>query len=533
MSEPPHRAYGAHSAVQSLVVILLAFSIGTATARANPPYTVSATPAKLVAGSSLSVLTFQFSAVNAAKGWNTVQVPAVASGSAWSAPQSSNPADPGFVAVSNQTCSSASLSSITGTAGGPWTILVNATCAKNGRFAIRYGAGPSPVAVATNAGSYVFHATRVITQPVVNVIAGPAATLGVTGLADAAAGTPQSPTVTATDAYGNTATRYRGTVHFTGSGDPPFASLFFVVGWDVPADYTFTDGDAGTHTFAATANFAGAQTLTAADTRPSSITGLQTITISPGPAAYVTASFQSDGGSVIPGQTIRLTFDAEALDAYGNIATADNLPLNVAITKSRVRTVTGASLCCVVSRERHTDLQVDVPVVSTQVQVSVDARHGLNRPGMTDAGSIGLLYGVPPDLDAVSLDWDPVTQNPDGTYNGFLKVKDPNSQNVVQLDPNSLVATGGSTVNADGTTTVPASALTLANGPINVIMTFSTPTDPATGELQGTPAVTAGTQIQVLGCQAQAEQFGVLTSPATAAGRPARCRPVRMERTTP
>ena len=268
----------------ALVAILLAFSVGTATARANPPYRVSVTPAKLVAGSSVSVLTFQFSAVNAAKGWNTVQVPAVASGSAWSAPQSSNPADPGFVAVSNQTCSSASLSSITGAAGGPWTILVNATCAKNGRFAIRYGAGPSPVTVATNAGPYVFHATRVIAQPVVNVIAGPAATLDVTGLADAAAGTPQSPTVTATDAYGNTATRYRGTVHFTGSGDPPFQSFFFVVAWDVPADYTFTAGDAGAHTFAATANYAGTQTLTAADTRPSSITGSQTITISPGPA---------------------------------------------------------------------------------------------------------------------------------------------------------------------------------------------------------------------------------------------------------
>ena len=260
----------------ALVAILLAFSVGAATARATPPYKVSVTPGKLIAGSSASVLTFQFSAVNAARGWNTVQVPAVASGSAWSAPQSSNPAAPGFVAVANQSCSSASLSSITGTAGGPWTILVNATCAKNGRFAIRYGAGPSPVNVATKAGPYVFNATRVIEQPVVNVIAGPATSLDVTGLVDAGAGTPQSPTVTATDTYGNTADRYRGTVHFDGRGDPGFQSLFNQVPWDVPADYTFTAGDAGAHTFAATAYYAGTQTLTAADTRPSSIIGSQT-----------------------------------------------------------------------------------------------------------------------------------------------------------------------------------------------------------------------------------------------------------------
>src|SRR4051794_40763745 len=165
----------------ALVGIMLAFSIGAATAEAAPPYQVSVTPAKAIAGSSASVLTFQFSAVNAARGWNTVQVPAVASGSPWSAPQSSNPADPGFVAVYQQTCSSASLSSITGTAGGPWTILVNATCAKNARFAIRYGAGPSVVTVPTKAAPYEFHATRVIAQPFLNVVPARAASLQVSG----------------------------------------------------------------------------------------------------------------------------------------------------------------------------------------------------------------------------------------------------------------------------------------------------------------------------------------------------------------
>ena len=48
-------------------------------------------------------------------------------------------------------------------------------------------------------------------------------------------------TVTAQDAYGNRATGYTGTVHFTSSDAQ--ASL--------PVDYTFTAADAGMHTFSA------------------------------------------------------------------------------------------------------------------------------------------------------------------------------------------------------------------------------------------------------------------------------------------
>jgi hypothetical protein len=56
------------------------------------------------------------------------------------------------------------------------------------------------------------------------------------------AGAPFDVTVTAQDAFGNTATSYTGTVHFV-SSDPRGAIL--------PADYTFTAADAGVHTFAA------------------------------------------------------------------------------------------------------------------------------------------------------------------------------------------------------------------------------------------------------------------------------------------
>ena len=61
-------------------------------------------------------------------------------------------------------------------------------------------------------------------------------------------------TVTAKDASNNTATGYTGTVHFSSSDGA--ATL--------PANYTFVGGDAGAHTFSATFNTAGTQSITAA-----------------------------------------------------------------------------------------------------------------------------------------------------------------------------------------------------------------------------------------------------------------------------
>ena len=65
-------------------------------------------------------------------------------------------------------------------------------------------------------------------------------------------------TVTAYDAYGNVATGYTGTVTFTSSDGQ--AAL--------PASYTFTAADAGTHTFSVTLETAGTQSITATDQRP-------------------------------------------------------------------------------------------------------------------------------------------------------------------------------------------------------------------------------------------------------------------------
>jgi hypothetical protein len=72
-------------------------------------------------------------------------------------------------------------------------------------------------------------------------------------------------TVMALDPYGNIATGYRGTVHFT--SDEEHA--------DLPGDYTFTAADAGVHVFQAAFNRFGTFSLTATDTADPSITGTQ------------------------------------------------------------------------------------------------------------------------------------------------------------------------------------------------------------------------------------------------------------------
>src|SRR5207245_4590190 len=83
------------------------------------------------------------------------------------------------------------------------------------------------------------------------------------------AGTANSFTVTAKDAFGNRATGYTRTIHFT-SSDPKAV---------LPANYTFTSGDAGMHMFSATLKTATttgtSQSITATDTVISSISGSQ------------------------------------------------------------------------------------------------------------------------------------------------------------------------------------------------------------------------------------------------------------------
>jgi hypothetical protein len=111
-------------------------------------------------------------------------------------------------------------------------------------------------------------------------------------------------TVTAKDAYGNTATGYAGTAHFTGGG----------AGATLPADGPLA---AGVGTFAATLVTAGGQTVTATDTTNGSITGSAAVNVTPTAATqFVITGLPA---SVVAGGTVTATVTAK--DQYGNTAT--------------------------------------------------------------------------------------------------------------------------------------------------------------------------------------------------------------------
>jgi large repetitive protein len=71
--------------------------------------------------------------------------------------------------------------------------------------------------------------------------------------------------VTALDAFGNIATGYLGTVHFSSTDHHAI----------LPSNYTFVAGDKGVHTFSITFKTAGKQSLTVTDVATSSITGTE------------------------------------------------------------------------------------------------------------------------------------------------------------------------------------------------------------------------------------------------------------------
>jgi hypothetical protein len=121
------------------------------------------------------------------------------------------------------------------------------------------------------------------------------------------AGTAFNFTVTALDAFLNTATGYTGTVHFSTVDSRG----------TLPGNYTFTTGsggDNGVHTFSATFTLATTETITVADTGPASIKGTSnTIQVNPGPVSMLRV-----GGPANPIAGAGYTYLVVAEDQYGN-----------------------------------------------------------------------------------------------------------------------------------------------------------------------------------------------------------------------
>jgi hypothetical protein len=147
-------------------------------------------------------------------------------------------------------------------------------------------------------------------QAGVTVSAAAASTLTLSAPASVGAGSPFSLTVTAKDRFGNTATGYRGTVHFTTSDSG--------TGVVLPGDYPFTAGDGGAHTFSngITLVTPGTQTVTATDTASSSITGQASVNVTQAQATHFSVSAPS-GSTAGAAFSVTVT----ALDANNHVVT--------------------------------------------------------------------------------------------------------------------------------------------------------------------------------------------------------------------
>ena len=152
-----------------------------------------------------------------------------------------------------------------------------------------------------SAGANVFQASvaGVVTPATCNATAVGATRLAVSlSPGSVTAGTTASVTVTTQDGSGNTATAYRGTVHFTSSDAQAV----------VPPDYTFIAADNGVHTFTngVTLKTAGSQSVTATDIATSSITGSGSSTVAAAAAATVlkiSGDNQSGAGGAPPDES--------------------------------------------------------------------------------------------------------------------------------------------------------------------------------------------------------------------------------------
>ncbi|WP_163995442.1 lamin tail domain-containing protein [Pyxidicoccus caerfyrddinensis] len=118
-------------------------------------------------------------------------------------------------------------------------------------------------------------------------------------------GQPVDATVTLLDAFGNRVSGYRGTVGFEAQGDAQAT---------VPANYPFTEADAGRHTFSVTFASVGNKVLVARDLASSTLQDSEPVSVQPGALAELRV--EQGPGPVIAGQTI--FFLVTAYDSAGN-----------------------------------------------------------------------------------------------------------------------------------------------------------------------------------------------------------------------
>jgi hypothetical protein len=164
----------------------------------------------------------------------------------------------------------------------------------------------SPIAPSLTATDTAAHVTGAASLNVLSLAPTSLAMIGVPN--GATAGSAINVIVAALDIYGNAASGYAGTVHFSSSDAQA----------GLPADYAFTAADHGAHSFFVTFKTAGKQSLAVADTGNPVFTSSQpNITVFPAMPTTWIVNGLSAASTAGAAQTFTLT----AMDSYGNVAT--------------------------------------------------------------------------------------------------------------------------------------------------------------------------------------------------------------------
>ena len=312
-----------------------------------------------------------------------------------------------------------------------------------------------------------------------SVVAASAASLALTGIATpTTAGSAASATVTVQDAYGNLATGFTGTVSFTSTDAA--ATL--------PANYTFTGADAGTHVFTGgvTLRTAGNQGVTATSGALSSTQS--PIAVQPGALASLVLSPST---STMDAGASR-SFTAQGRDASGNnlgdmtSGTTFSISPNGSCTANSCTATVAGAHTVTATRPGATGtaaLQVNpaAPVVTV----------GLGQPSIVADGAatttvtvhVADQYGNARTNDTVTLSTDggaqlgAVQNNGDGTYTATLTA--------------STVA-GTQTITATNGSVTGSALLTQVAGPVAALtFTLSAPSVVADGMSTVDATVTA------------------------------------------
>ncbi len=222
-----------------------------------------------------------------------------------------------------------------------------------------------------------------------NVQVMPAATsFMVTSPSSIGAGATASVTVTAYDAYGNVVTGYAGTVSF-GSSDQQAG---------LPASYTFTTADQGSHTFTVNLDTTGSQSIIATDSADA-ISSQATVQVTPAAVSSLVFSVPANTSS---GATASVT--VTAYDAYANVATG--YVGIVSFTSSDQHAGLPASYTFATADQGSHTFTVNLDTAGSQSIIATDSSNAISSQAtvqVTSAAAASLVVGAPATTAAGAL----------------------------------------------------------------------------------------------------------------------------------